>query len=1067
MSDTTTPAAEAAPEYDIPEVASAGWAERFFILQPVVGLLLTVLIVAAGCMAYQGLVKESLPDLAIPQATVSTWWPGADPQTIEQEVTEELERELSGLRGLKRLRSASFGSYSLIAVEFVAEADLTDSMQRLRAKISDAEAQLPTGVETPTVTQVSVDDMPILSFALVGDVNTAILSRTAEDLEDRLERVPGINEVKIAGLRQEIVRIQLAPTRLAALGLSPTRVRDRIQQANLDMPWGEIESDELGATTRLYGRFRSVEDLRDLPVARLDAGSGRVVRLGEVAEVRRDLEQESTRAALSHDGKPFRPAIEMSLTKVPAADTLQAIAAAKAELAAAVAGDDWPAALDTYILNDQSEQIWESLLRVFNNGWQAMIGVFLVLLVMLTWREALIAGLSIPLTFLGALAVLWLIGYTLNEMVLIGMVLALGLLVDVFILMMEGMHEGIYVARLSFPQAALWTVRRFALPAFAGQMTTILALSPLIAVSGTSGKFIRILPITTISCLVMSFVVALAIDVPLSRYILPRKGSDRKTLADRVTLRLSAWLAALTARTTARNRWLAAAAVALSFALFGVAAFAFSRLPTQLYEQRDGRTLGVTVELAAGTTLDASQRCADLVGDLLQGEDYLKSVVKLTGKKSPLVQGSLGEALAPSQADYLVGFSCRFVPPERRDRAAFEYLDDLRAEVGAAVDRRFPGAQVQLSADTGQPTSADPVQIEVVGADMDVLRRLSKQVQNGLREIPGAVDVRDNLGNVQVDVRLKPKREALDFHGIGYADLAAQVRFAMGDQEIGQFAVGGTAEDLDIRMGTAWPSRGGDLGGPTRMEELVAVRAFKPDGTTVPVMAVVEPIVGTAPISITRQDGRRAIAVSSKVQGDRLPSQILADFTPVLDRMQDQWPSGYEYRFGGEAEEAAEAFGSAGSALVVAMFLVFALLVLLFGSFAQPFIIVCTIPLALIGTFLGFWTLGMSFSFLAMIGVISLIGIVVNDAIVMVETMNDHLRRGHDVRTAATQGSADRLRPVLCTSITTIIGLVPLALSDPMWQPLCAAIIFGLVASTVLSLLVIPSLYLLLTRERP
>lgn len=1052
---------------DIPDVSQASWLEQRLILHPVFGLLLTSLLIAAGLMAYRSMVKESLPDLAIPQATISTFWAGADPETIEQEVTKKIENELTSLKGIKRVRSASFDSYSLIAVEFHAAANLIESMQLLRAKINDAEAELPREAEKSKVTQVSVDDRPFISFVFYGDVDAAILSRTAKELEDRLEKVPGVNEVKIGGRREEVVRIQLQPDRLVALGISPATVRDRIQKANHDMPWGDIESDELGGTVRLYGRFRTVDDLSRLPVARLDGAGGRVVLLSEIAEVRRDLERETSRAYLSWHGEPYKPSIEISLTKVPASDALKAIDNAKAAVAAAAAGGDWPHGLQYRITSDQSERIWESLLRVFNNGWQAMLCVFVVLLVMLTWREALIAGLSIPLSFLGAIGLIWILGFTLNEMVLIGMVLALGLLVDVFILMMEGMHEGIFVEHLTFGQAALRTVRRYGMAAFAGQATTILALMPLIAVSGTSGKFIRILPITTISCLVVSFIVALLIDVPLSRYLLGRAatGSDRLTFIDRVSQAASRHLGNWTLRCTARNRPLALVWVLGVLGLFVLATVAFSTIPSTLYAQRDGRNLGVTVELPAGATLQTSQHCADLVGDILRKKEYLQSVVKLVGQKSPMAANSLGEALTPTDADYLVGFSCQFTPRSEREKPAYKYVDDLRAEIATAVNGQFPGTNLLLAAETGRPETEDPVEIEVIGNDMNTLRRLSREVQGALRAVPGTVDVRDNLGNVRVDIRLLPKREALDFYGITHEDLASQVRFALGDQEIGKFALGGVDEDLEIRMGLAWPSRGGALGGPTRMDELVTIRAYRPNGQTVPLRAVVDPVVGTAPLLIARQDGQRSIAVSSKNQG-RLPAEILTDLQPKLEELRRQWPSGYSYRFGGEAEESAEAFGSAGSALIVALILVFSLLVLLFGSFTQPFIIVLTIPMSLIGTFGGFFLIGMPFSFTAMIGIVSLIGIVVNDAIVMVETMNDYRRRGMDLRTAAARGGADRLRPVLSTSLTTIIGLIPLALSDPMWEPLCSAIIFGLTASTICSLLIIPSLYLLLTRER-
>lgn len=1052
--------------YDPIDVSKASGLAKFFILQPTFGMLLAILMIAAGLIAYTSLVKESLPDLEIPQATVSTFWPGADPQTMEQDVTEKIENELSTLKGVKKITSASFDSFSLVAVEFVAEADLAESMQLLRSKISDAQAELPREVEQPTVNQVSVDDRPILSTVLYGDVSPAILSRTAQALEDRLEKVSGINEVRIGGLREEVIRIQLMPQRLASLGISPTMVRDKIQSANRDMPWGAIESDQLGASTRLYGRFRDIEDLKKLPITRLQEAGNRVVRLEEIADVRRDLERETSRAFLSLGGEPFKRSIEISLTKVPGADTILAIDNAKKELANAFAESSWPYGLKYAVTSDQSARIWESLLRVFNNGWQAMLCVFVVLLFMLSWREALIAGLSIPLTFLGAMFAIWMLGYTLNEMVLIGMVLALGLLVDVFILMMEGMHEGVYVEQRPFGQAALGTIKKFALPAFAGQMTTILAMMPLLAISGTSGKFIRILPVTTICCLVCSFIVAIAIDVPLSRYLLKRKpgAGDTKTTVDKLSIWTSAKLANWSRRFTVANQWLAGAWVAASLTIFVISAGAFISLPTTMYSQRDGRNMGITIELPAGTTLDASQRCADIVGEILRQKNYLENVVMLVGQKSPMAQGALSDALAPSSGDYLVGFSCVFTPRADREKPAYEYSDQLRVELSDAINQKIAGASLTVQVETGEPEAGDPVQFEIVGDDMATLGDLSKEVKVALGRVRGAVDVRDNLGNRQVDIRLQPKREVLDFYEITHEELASQIRYAMGDQEIGKFAVGGVKEDLEIRMGMAWPSRDGALGGPTKMREMMTVRAFRPNGKTIPVMAVVTPMVGTSPVSITRQNGQRAIMVSSKV-ADRVASEVVQEATPAIEQLAQSWPTGYSFRVAGQAEESAEAFGSAGQAMVVAMFMVFGLLVLLFGSFTQPFIIMMTIPMALIGTFTMFYLLNTPFSFTAMIGIISLIGIVVNDAIVMVETMNDYLRSGSTIEEAAARGGADRLRPILSTSITTTIGLIPLMLSDAMWEPLCGAIIYGLISSTFFSLVVIPPLFKLLTRK--
>ena len=1058
--------------------AAASPAARFFFLRPTLAVLLTLLLTLGGLMAYASLVKESLPDLAIPQATVMTAWPGADPGSVEQEVTTPLEKEIKTLKGLKSLTSASFDSFSLIAVEFAADAELTDAMQRLRVKIDDAEGELPREAEAPSVTRVSVDDRPVLSLALHGAVDGRTLSRVAEDVQDALERVPGVNEVLLGGLREEVVQVRLLPHRMLALGLSPLTVRDAIAAANADTPLGAIENPAIGGTVRLTGRFRDVEDLRRLPVARiggrgLGPAGGRPVRLDEVAEVRRDLETEKTRAFFSTAGEPFTPAIEVSVKKVPGSDTLAVIAAVKAELATLEAGPGWPPALRFDVTQDEGKQIWKSLTGVLNNGWQAMVAVFAILLLLLTWREGLIAGVCVAVTFLGTLIVLLITGETLNELVIIGMVLALGLLVDVFILMMEGLHEGVYVEHHSFSRAALDTVKKYAVPAAAGTATTVLALAPLLFVGGVAGSFIRVLPATAIAALLMALFVALLVAVPMSRYLLgpvaARGGGEGKTTrVDRLTARSSEAMRAWSLRATLRSRWVAGAWVAGAAAVFVLSLAAFTTVPAVMYPKSDGLKLGINLELPAGTRLATTQRAADLLAAELRGRPEFSSVIQLVGKKSPFTQVGLADALRPSEGEEFAGFSIVFVPREERDADGYEIADRLRDELAPVLAARVAGATLTVVAETGQPSNAAPVEVTLTGNEPDRLSEASRRVQEALAAVPGAVDVRDNVGAVRSQIRLSPRREAADFFGLTAEQIGSQARFALGESQIGRFVAGGQRDDLEIRMSTAWASQNGGTGGPARLEELGMIRAVTANAGTVPLLSLVQPELDTAPVALTHRGGRRAITVSAKLDAGVpgvTPTGVVAALTPKLERIRAEMPDAFDYAFGGEAQETAETFASAGIALVVAVLLVFGVLVLLFGSFLQSLIVILTMPLALIGTFLGFWAFGLPFSFFAMVGLISLIGIVVNDTIVMVDTMNGHLRAGLAAAEAAARGASDRLRPILSTSLTTIVGLIPLALSNPMWRPLCFAIIFGLTVSTVTALVVVPCLYLLFTRE--
>ncbi|MEO1744493.1 MAG: efflux RND transporter permease subunit, partial [Cyanobacteria bacterium J06629_9] len=1055
----------APPQAQPSSSATSGWMDFFFTRQ-IFAILLCFMLMMGCLMGFFSMVKEVEPEIKLARARITTSWGGTDAETIENQVTDKLETEIKSLQGLDDFTSATFNSFSIVNVSFKAEAPVAESIQELRSKVDDADSELPeesTGREKPSFEQLSQQDSPVLTMALSGEgLDINLLSQAAEDLQDRLESVKNVREVNLGGQRDEVIHVQMIPSRLTTLGISTTQVRNAIQGGNIDRSWDLVRDEDIGAQVRLYGRFRTLEDLRALPVTRLD--ENRVVRLSEVAEIYQGLERETQRAFVSWQGSEFSPTINLEVVKVAGTDTIQVIEDVLTDMELASQDPNiWPFGMTYRVLTNDANTIRNDLKNLGSNVLQASVLVFAILFIALTWREALIAGLAIPMTFAGVLFILWMLGYTLNTMVTVGMILALGLLVDVFILMLEGLHEGIFVQGLSWPKAAIKTVQTYASPAFTGQLTTILAMAPLMAISGTLGKFIRLIPISAITCLIMSYGLALLAVVPLSKFLLGNQGGkESKTAVDRLTERVSEQFSRWSLRITLPNRHVARMWTAGAIALFVCAVILFSQLPSSLFAVADDNKLSLNVELPPTATLETSQKVADRIGDVVRnysdsnGEKVFESVVKLVGQRSNLVASS---EIKPRNADYFVGISAVFVDRNQRDKDSFEYAYDLKVELENNIIRDYPGAVLN----TGFPISgggADPIQIEVFGDNLDTLREISSQVQQALREIPGTMNVRDDLGNLRRDFKLVPKREALDFYGISQDDLGLQGRYLMTDNDVGDFPIGSGEEDLQIRLSTRWPSRQGSIGGPSRLDEFTTMRFITQSGEALPSGALLEQVPGAVPLSITHRNTQRSVTILAKVIPGKnfYDAEILDELTPKLAAMQyepndegnpNRWPRGYFYRFGGDADTSSETFSSAGQMLVVAIFLVFAVLVLQFGSYTQPVIIILTIPFALIGTLFGFFALGLSFSFPAMIGVIALVGIVVNDAIVMVETMNERRKEGMDVRHAAAAGASDRLRPILTTSITTIIGLIPLALSDAQWFPLCMAIIFGLFSATL------------------
>ncbi|MEM4248563.1 MAG: efflux RND transporter permease subunit, partial [Candidatus Nanoarchaeia archaeon] len=398
----------------------------------------------------------------------------------------------------------------------------------------------------------------------------------------------------------------------------------------------------------------------------------------------------------------------------------------------------------------------------------------------------------------------------------------------------------------------------------------------------------------------------------------------------------------------------------------------------------------------------------------------------------------------------------------------YKYLPELRKEAEELLAKIAPGAKIQFFVETGGATSNAPVQLRLIGNDMTKLRMLSHKMQNIISKIQGTSDVADNLGPAKTAISLTIDRETSQFYKISADSIGKQLRHATGNDEIALFPAEDSKEELKIRLGTLWLSRKGAPGGPMTIEEISKIILINDENKPVQLASLLKMEVEQEPLSITHYGGNRTVVVTSETD-NRPALEILSDIEKEIRALKEkgEWPAGITYSFGGEIEEMEETYGGIWKIVAIAVFLVFTVLAMQFGNFSQPLIIFTSVPSSLIGVLLGFFFLDISFSFPAAIGVISLTGIAVNDAIVMIETMNRLREGGKSLREASILGGSMRLRPILLTTITTVVGLIPLSLSDPCWMPLCMAIILGISASTIISLFAIPCLYLLLTRETP
>ena len=1033
----------------------------FLYLRKVPAVIWALILIGFGLVAYNSMTKESLPDLEIPTFYITTIWEGANSSMVEKSVTQKIEKEMRGIKGVKAVRSSSSYSTSAIIVTFEAECSIQESQQLVRQQLNTVRGELPKSVKEPKVEFSSVNDLPITTVALTGDVDITILESLARRLRHQLKRIPGIRKVDFVGVRKEIVHVQLYPDRLKEYGIPASVVRSMIIENGHDAPWGRFENDDIQFSLRMNGIYNNISDLKQLYIGKRFGGG--VVRLEDIASVSMSYMRGNTNAALSWQGGDFTPVVGMYLLKSSGFDTIDLVREVEKELQQLEQQSAWPREIQWRLTGNQGEMIETELDRGLTNGFQSMLAVFFVLLILLTWREAVVAALSVPLTLLGTVTILWAMGYTFNLLVIIGMIIALGLLVDDFILIMEGMHDAIYLKKLNFTHAVRETISTYAVPSFSGSITTVLVFAPLAFISGVDGKFLRIIPITAAVCLVVSYVVSVVIGPPLLRPFLGKSGDHGPGFVDKLShkleTRLSNWLGRHVIPTKKRAVIWAIGALGL----FILSLFAASAMRATLYPAEDGRTIGITIELAKDTPLEESTLVANRIGSILNQKPYFQNIMRVVGDKDAYSKSSVYDHIASQDRPHIIGFGCYLVPGKEREKIAFEYVEGLKQEIEEAVHNE-PGAKVFINAAKGGPTGADPIQIRVTGPDFGQLRAISQQLKNTLASIPGVYDVRDNIGPARSELQYTPMQEALDHHGLTQNELGEQMMVYMHNEKVANYQRLGTQKDLEVRLGTWWQSQNGKMAGPKSWHELASLSIITEQGTTVPLESVANPTMVQATPRILHSDGNRAVTVLAKNRGVYVP-EVVEYLHPVLNKMQRDWPEGYSWIIVGE-KETDKTYSDMGIAFIGAIILVFAILALLFDSLLFPGIILSTVLFALVGVFFGFMLFGLPFSFSAAIGIVALVGIVVNDAIIVVETISNHYKSGLPLFEAAKRGAADRLRPITSTTITNFAGLMPLALSDPGWAPICQAIIFGEITATVGAVVLIPALYVLLAKEK-
>jgi multidrug efflux pump len=1003
--------------------------------------VLILLIAVAGSYAYMSLPRESAPDIPIPFITITTGYEGVSPEDVESSVTIKIEKELAGLKGVKEISSISAEGNSTIIVEFYPDVRIEDALQYTRDRVDQVRGELPSDADEPTIREISFADFPIFLINIYGDISPVQLKAIADRLEDVIEEIPGVLNCDVLGGLEREIRLEVDHDRFSAYGLTLAELLALVPSEHVNTSAGSLETPGTRFNVRIPGEFEDPDEVEHLILAVVD---GRPIYLSDVGVVRDTFKDRSSYSRL--DGVP---SLTLSVRKRVGAD-ITTIAVA-IERILAEARRQAPQGVRFEVTLDQSKDIRAMVSDLENNIMSGLVLVIVVLVLFLGLRTSTIVAIAIPTSMLISFSVIQIMGITLNMLVLFGLIMALGMLVDNAIVIVENIYRHIQMGYGRIEAAKLGT-SEVAWPVITSTATTVAAFSPLLFWPDIMGEFMKFLPITLIIALCSSLFVALVISPTVCSVLTggARRTSDRRP----PFLRAYRWFLRLAIEyrfVTLSLAGMTLVTVLLLYSKFGHGVV--------LFPDFDPRRANVDVRTAQGTAIEETDRVIRIIeARLPEYSEHLQHYVSNVG-----VGG--GASFGPSgHGPHIGSVTLLFHDYEVRKRPSSEIIAELRGRLSDLA-----GAEIDINQEEMGPPTGAAVTVRIMGEDFRTLEAISEQARRAIEHVPGLVNLRSDHETSRPEIVFRIDRQRATLLGINTAMAANYLKTAILGNKVGTYRQFRDEYDITIRLPES-----------QRLDVNDLLKMHIPDamGRAVPLSSFGEFQYRGGLGTVRHLNQRRVVTVTGDAEG-RLSTEVLADVQSILDDL--PLPSGYELRYAGEKEEQDKAASFLARAFLFALLAITMILVAQFNSLVVPIIILTTVILSLIGVFIGLLVFPMPFSIIMTgVGVISLAGVVVNNAIVLLYYTRQLRERGRDLVEAAVEAGTVRLRPVLLSAATTILGLVPMASgisydfhvmewavrseSSQWWASMAIAVIFGLGFATILTLIVVPTLYVTLVR---
>lgn len=998
------------------------------IRRPVLATVMVAVLVVFGLVAYPQIGVDLFPEVEFPIVTVTAVYPGADPETVESRVIDKLEESFSTINGIKTLRSTSAENVGVVFIQFELERKADQAVQDVRDKVAVAQRELPPDLEPPVVEKFDVGAAPIMYLAVAGSVPTRELTHVADDIvKQRIQTLQGVGGVELVGAQDREVHVWLDPNRLDSYGLSVAEVVTALRTQNVEIPGGRLNTPGRELIVKTRGQVRGARELSNIVIT---FAGGAAVRIGDVARVEDGVEEKRSHAAI--DGKS---AVALVVRKQSGANTVEVAHAVHKALDKI--RKDLPAGITLSVPTDNSPYIEHAIHDVqFDLAFGAVLAVIIVLFFLHDWRATFISALALPSSVIATFAFVKVMGFTFNNMTMLALSLSIGILIDDAIVVIENIHRHLEMGKPPAKAAADATAE-IGLAVIATTASIVAVFVPVATMRGIIGRFFLQFGLTVAFAVIVSLFVAFTLTPMLSARMLTAHSGTKSWLGrgiDRFLSRIDSAYRVVLGGAIARPKLTMLVAAILFIASLGMGKF----VPFEFLPPDDRGQFNVKVELPTGTSLEQTMSYVEGVAAEMRQIPGVASTFATIGA------GAQGEV---NRGEIVVNL----VPKKQRRYSQLEALNFARRKLASRTDAVIAVEQISPVGGGGAGGFRQSmIQFNLRGNDYDALNKSASEITEDLKKTGGFVDLDTTYRGGKPEVAIDIDRDRAADLGVPVAAIASTLRTYFAGEKVTEIVAGGERTDVRVRLEESFRARA---------ESILALKVRASSGQLVDLSSIVALSAGSGASKIDRQNRQRQVTILANLQGKALGQAMSEVERTAAQRL----PPGTPTDFAGQADIMRESVGYMVLALVLAIVLTYLVLAAQFESFVHPFTIMMSLPLSLIGALGGLLVGRMTLNIFSMIGVIMLMGLVTKNAILLVDYTNTLRRQGLDRTEALLKAGPVRLRPILMTTGAMVFGMIPvaLALSEGGEQraPMAAAVIGGLLTSTLLTLIVVPAVY--------